>query len=197
MHNNMKFIRKWLEKRRLKKLDIISKEIEALKNQGPHYMIEKKHKKPDFGMKVEGKYIKKDTNFTLLLIIGLCLIAIVALSLFYRHRFSVISEKYDTKLNELNELSIRLNNLTSNLNETQSKLKFKEKVEKDLSSQYVGLEEEKETLENQIKSLQDQIELKSKEIDDLKKIIQEKDKKLDDLIDCIQDDDIDDKEDCL
>jgi len=195
----MGFIGKWIEKRRLKKLDIISKEIEALKSRGPHYMIEKKLKKekPDLGVRVEGKYIKKDTNFNLLLIIGLCLIVIVVLSLFYKQRFSVLTDKYNQKLNELSALGLQLSNLTSALNETDSKLKFKERVEKDLSTQYVGLEEEKESLESQIRSLQQDIEKKVKEIDDLKKAVLDKDAILDQLEECILDDDVENKEDCL
>lgn len=195
----MGFIRKLIEKRRLKKLDIISKEIEALKSHGPHYLAEKKLKKekPDVGVKVEGRYIRKDTNFNLLLIIGLCLIVIVALSLFYKQRFSVLTEKYNAKLNVLSELSLRLENLTSSLNETRSKLKFKENVEKDLSTQYVSLEEENEALAKQIQDLKLDLENKAKEINDLKDALELKTRELNDIRDCILDDDIEDKEDCL
>lgn len=184
-------INDWMERRRKKELERINREIEALKQHGPLYQ------KEDKGLKSEGKYLKRDTNFGMFVVVGLCLVAIIGLSLFYRQKFTTLSDEYETKLSELNLAQNRLDNLTRNLNETQSKLKFKEKVETDLSTQYTGLAEEKEALEGQISDLEDEVKNKKDEIDSLKTTVQEKDRRLRDIIDCIENNRIEDKEDCL
>lgn len=183
---------RWLEKRRRSELERINREIEALKTQGPLHF-----EKEDKGLRSGGKYLKRDTNFGMFVVIGLCLIAIIGLSLYYRQKFSTISDEYDSKVKDLELAQDKLSNMTSTLNETQSKLKFKEKVESDLSKQYSGLSETKEQLETQIADLTQQIEDKKSEIATLKTAIEDKTRKLDEMKDCIRDDHIEDKEDCL
>lgn len=181
----------WLEKRRRKQLERINREIEALKHHGPLY------EKEDLGLKSQGKYLKRDTNFGMFVVIGLCLIAIIGLSLFYRQKFSALSEEYGAKVDELMFAEARLKNLTFTLNETKTRLKFKERVEADLSNQYTGLAETKEELEKQITDLKDELNTSEAEINDLKALVQEKERRIRDMIDCIEDDDIEDKEDCV
>ncbi len=182
---------KWLEKRRHKELERINREIEALKQHGPFFERE------DKGLKSQGKYLKRDTNFGMFVVIGLCLIAIIGLSLFYRQKFSVLAEEYETRVHDLELTQLRLANLTKNLNETETKLRFKERVEADLSTQYSGLADLKENLEGQIKDLEKKVKDKEAELDDLKLVVQEKERRVRDLIDCIEDDDFEDKEDCI
>lgn len=188
-------LKTWFEKRRLKELERINREIETLKDQGPHYLHNKEN--PHAGIRGDKGYIKRDTNFGFLLLIGLCLIAIIWLSLFYRQKFNDLSDQYNQKLTELQETSIHLSNLTMELNQTKYRLQFKERVESDLSSQYIDLTEQKEVLEKEIKELEADIGSKKTEIENLKKDVAAKAKKINDLKDCILDDDVDDKEDCI
>ena len=186
----MSFIGKWLGKRRIRKLEEINREIEALKVRGPGY-IESKEK-----AKI-GTFVMRDTSFGLLIILILCIIAIIGLSLLYRQKFSDITDKYNEKLSELELKNEELTGLTEELNQTSSKLKFKEKVESDLSSQYTTLETKNQQLEETVDDLQDKVISKDNEINSLKTQITAKDKKLSDIEDCIEDNSVSDKEDCI
>lgn len=190
----MGMIGSWMEKRRMNELDRINKEIESLKTHGPHYMAPKEKKESPM---IQGKYVKKDTNFGLLLLVGLCIIAIIGLSLFYKQRFDSLTEKYDQKLAEFQALQKNYTDATSVINQTSSQLAFKEKVEKDLSNQFKSLEDQKEDLESDKAVLEDQKDALETKITDLEKKIDAQKKQLNDIEECINDNDVDDKEDCI
>lgn len=186
---------KWLEKRRMNELTRINKEIEALKQHGPHYMEDKEKK--SVSSSSGGRYVKKDTNFGLLLLVGLCIVAIIGLSLFFKQRFDRLSDNYNEKLNELESVKSQYANTTTQLNETSSKLAFKEKVEKDLSGQYKSLETRNKDLTTDNTALEDQVDQLNDKVSTLQDTIKTKDKTIKDIKDCINDNDVDDKEDCI
>lgn len=186
----MGFMARWLEKRRLRKLDQINKEIEALKTEGPKY-IEKREKARI------GTFVRRDTSFGLMVILILCIIAIIGLSLFYRQKFSAVTERYNEKLKELELKNSELLNLTQEFNETSKKLKLKEKSESELGTQYTTLESENKDLQGEIETLNDKITDKDNEIASLKTQIKEKDDKIGAIEDCILDNKVNDKEDCI
>ena len=181
----MGIISKWLEKRRQKELDRINREIELLKKRGLDYG--KKNEKRDKLIDEAGKghKINRDANFKLLFIIGLCLIVITGITLFYRYNLSALKTEYDEKLSQVELLTNDLLNKSSSLEYINSKLDLTKRAEDDLSKQYLELEGEKEVLSNQVNALNENIKQKNTELDSLKQDIQKKDKEIKDLKDCI------------
>jgi len=185
----MGFIGKWAEKRRTSELERISKEIEALKNEGPSYSAPKE---------VTGRsYTKKDVNIGLLILVGLAIIGMIGLSLFYKGKFDDLTEKYDTKLAEVEDLNKKYQETTLTLNETSEQLSFKEQVEKDLSDQYKTMQDKNKDLEGEKTDLLQQVEDLNDKVKDKEDEITAKNKIIQDIQDCIEDNNVTDKEDCI
>lgn len=97
--------------------------------------------------KAEKSFIDRNFNTRFLYFLGICAIILLVLTLFYHSLFDIIGDKYDTKVEAIENLSEELNASMEELNETAVALTVKEAREEELSGQYVEMRDIKEQLE--------------------------------------------------
>ena len=108
--------------------------------------------------------LKRDVNFGLLLIIIATLVAFSGFSTYYQKSFRNLSERYDTKINELDNVMSNLQSHRKELNQTSFQLQVKAERETELSGRYTSLKEEKNRLLNELAQTQEQLAAKKREL---------------------------------
>ena len=92
--------------------------------------------------------MKKDVNIGLLILIVATLIMFSGFTVYYQTTFKNISQNYNKKLDELNQITKELEVKRGMLNETSLQLKLKKQKEEDLNVKYTDLRNERDQLEN-------------------------------------------------
>ena|SRR3989344_7870461 len=116
-------------------------------------------------------FIRDDINLPMLRIIGLVLIFIVILTLFYFWNFKSINEDYDQKTAELNKTFYQLIEQNKVLNKTKQDLSLKEEREDQLSEQYNTVREQKETFEEEATRLRAENTELTDELDEKRSLV--------------------------
>src|SRR3989344_465876 len=145
----MNIIKKWIVKRRLEKLADIERRLNDMEGNNA--------KPGDLkNLSVKGDYITKDTSFTLLYLILVGIVIIVAMTIFYEHKFGQLNEDFDAKVDELKKTYESLSEKEKAFNETKQLLTVKESREETLEDQYQGVLAEKESLRTERAKLIDE-----------------------------------------
>ena len=92
-------------------------------------------------------FIDKNFNTYLMYFVGVCIILLLIVTLFYHSLFDIIGNKYDAKVEAIENLSEELNASIEELNETSIALTVREAREEELSGQYVEIRGVKEQLD--------------------------------------------------
>ncbi|HLD15557.1 MAG TPA: hypothetical protein VJB94_03175 [Candidatus Nanoarchaeia archaeon] len=136
----MNIIKKWIVKRRLEKLADIERRLNDMEGNNA--------KPGDLkNLSVKGDYITKDTSFTLLYLILVGIVIIVAMTIFYEHKFGQLNEDFDAKVDELKKTYESLSEKEKAFNETKQLLTVKESREETLEDQYQEVLAEKQSLQ--------------------------------------------------
>ncbi len=147
-------------------------------------------------------YITRNANLLLLFLIVLVVASFVGATIFFQVRFTKVNTEYDTKLDELKNLTEQADNYKAVLQKAQLELELKESREETISEKYTDAKTTAEQLQKTTAELQADIDgltaqiiEKTKQISDLtlqvanlKSDIEDKDETIEDL---------DDKVDCL
>jgi len=168
-------------------------------------------------------YMNKNINILLLALIVLIASSLVGATVYYQNNFQGLNDEYDSKLEQLNNVSADLAKQRAELNLTAGKLKLTTSREEELSKKFTNLSSVKDDLakaktdlENDNEDLEDRIirlkkDIKDvrgtleiaedkneellKEVDTLKTENEEFEEEIEDLEDDV--DDLDDLSDCL
>lgn len=183
----MNVIKKFLLKRKLKKLERTERALDKVREKA----FDTKYRKEIGGSQNQiqvGRFITKDANITLLFFVLLVLGIFLGGTIFYQYLFTDINSRYNTKLAELNNITSELESKKSELGQTTQALVIKNKREEDLSQQYEliksdkdSLEKQKTKLESDISTLNREVELRNQEIARLKVKIDQLEEEIDDL----------------
>src|SRR3989338_2234290 len=92
--------------------------------------------------------MKRDVNFGLFMLIIATLIVFAGFSTYYQRSFKNVTSDYESKLNELNEITKNLETKKTELASTQAEREKLSEREADLSQRYTTLDELKEQLED-------------------------------------------------
>ena len=112
-------------------------------------------------------FIEENANVKLFLLIILVAGLTVALTVVYQQNYKDITQRYHTKLNELNQTFEQLTGTQSLLNKTQEDLELKSLREEDLKSQYLIVKKRKDFLETETLQLKSDLDKATKEIQEL------------------------------
>lgn len=109
-------------------------------------------------------FIDDNAHVWLLVLIVVVAGAVAGLSVVYQQNFKSINNKYDHKLQELNNTFNELIGAKSKLNETLSELNVKSEREEDLTGKYAVVKTQKDDLEIQKAELESIIDKKNQEL---------------------------------
>lgn len=146
----MNIIKKWVVSRRLKKLADIERRLGDMRD-------DKINAKGDDlrNLNIKGDFITKDTSFTLLYLILVGIVIIVAMTIFYEHKFNQLNTDFNSKVDELKNTYATLNEKEKAFNETKQQLVIKESREESLKDQYQDVLTAKEALDREKSKLLD------------------------------------------
>ena len=184
-------IKRWLERRRKTQLEQINQQIEELKRRGPDYTSI-----PDKTLSSRSQR-NANSGSTPILIMSICIIALIAVSIFAWTRITALNKKYSEVEESYEDILAQKKTLQTQLNQTTSQLEEKKEAAQDLSKQYIDLEQEITFLEGKIDDLNDTITSQTTSIKDLQEQVQERDNVINQIEECILNSSIEDKEDCI
>ncbi len=187
----MGMIKRWLERRRKTQLEQINQQIEELKRRGPDYTSI-----PDKTLSSRSQR-NANSGSTPILIMSICIIALIAVSIFAWTRITALNKKYSEVEESYEDILAQKKTLQTQLNQTTSQLEEKKEAAQDLSKQYIDLEQEITFLEGKIDDLNDTITSQTTSIKDLQEQVQERDNVINQIEECILNSSIEDKEDCI
>jgi chromosome segregation ATPase len=103
-------------------------------------------------------FIKKDVNFTLLLIIIVLAVALTSIGLYYTENYQSLSTKYTQQLDTLKKVTEDLLQHKSLLNQTSQDLQIRSQDENELNKRYNELRDAKEKLDKDFADKSAQLE---------------------------------------
>lgn len=106
-------------------------------------------------------FMKKDINFVLLALILAVVIILIGFTVYSQTVFKGLSEKYEEKVENLEDVTEELGLQKTKLNQTSYELEVKAQKEEDLSTRYSEVRTEKEQLEDYKAQLERQLSEKS------------------------------------
>ncbi|MBU0615212.1 MAG: hypothetical protein KJ601_03905 [Nanoarchaeota archaeon] len=102
-------------------------------------------------------YMKRDVNLLLLVLLAAVIIAFAFYSSYTETTFTNLSSNYESKIDELTDVSTTLQVEKMKLNQTTAQLQVKQSREQTLSEQYDVLRQENEQLETDKSQLQTEL----------------------------------------
>lgn len=155
----MGLIKSLIEKKRLKKLEAIEREIERItdtkiaKHQPKQPSLKDSIIDPEthkFKLPLKNQFVKIDSSVFLLFLVCLITAALIATTAFYQIKMSGLNADFTARVIEVEKLKNELTAKESNLSVVQQTLFIKEKREDELEDVF---QEEREDLRNEIKIL--------------------------------------------
>src|SRR3989344_1231244 len=98
--------------------------------------------------------MKRDVNLGLLLLIVAALLMFSGFTVYYQTTFKNVSQSFEIKLRELEEVGKELESKRGQLNETNIQLQLKKQKEEDLSKKFTDVRGERDQLETDKKKLE-------------------------------------------
>lgn len=197
-NGNVGFLEEIIERKRRKELGRINREIEELKRRGPDF-----HPSPDDRSSSSSDggssshFRSGFTGVSSKYLVGALIIILLALFWYDQMRVDSLGDKVTEAEQRTTSLQEQLDTALGQLNETKDMLLHKEQKERNLSSQYLDVQQEILDLKKEILNLNSTVKMKEDSINDLTTKISDKDGIIKDLKNCIKNDSITDKEDCL
>lgn len=108
--------------------------------------------------------MKKDINFILLVLILVVLVLFSGFATYFQRSFKNLSTDYNTKLNELQEVTSDLMTQKKILNTTSYELEIKAKREEDYSTKYTTLKDERDKLADEKQQLETSLLQRTQEL---------------------------------
>ncbi|MEK6904455.1 MAG: hypothetical protein AABW87_02575 [Nanoarchaeota archaeon] len=186
----MKFIKDFLIRRKLKKLEAYEKKISEMEKSSVKSSEDKYVKQDLKNLKlgVKGDYITKDTSISFLILVVVCVLIIIGLTIFYQSKFGDLNNLFNQKLGELNSAYENLTKKESELKAKETTLVITQEGKQDLEEQYQDVktdlsktQSENEDLKGTIENLNNQLEIKQRENTQLRKEIDRLEERIEDL----------------
>ena len=110
-------------------------------------------------------YMKKNINIGLLLLITAALISFASFTVYYQTTFTNLSENYNKKISEMEQLATKLYVEKIRLNETSYQLQIKEEREQDLAGRYTEVRDERDKFKSEYETTKSALKEKSDELE--------------------------------
>ena len=190
----MGYFQELVDKKRKRELERINKEIEELKRKGPDFVQRERRDVPKGNIEVSSK---GGGSMKALPLVWILIIIIIGGGIYHFIRLNSLSDGYEAKKEEVIQLQEDLANALSQINATVSELEVKEKVEANLSMQYIELQVDLANFKILFNDLNKTVFEQEETIAELNNDIDDKDDRIKELKDCIKNNSISDKDDCL